>query len=245
MNPMENNRYHYFRVSYDPKDTGIRSGGAQAWVNEKRFPDPLTYQKIATFFSGNDNWSKNNYFPSFPVGLDYLELASKSGKLTDFMSFYPNLTYCPFLISNKAAEILSRFNIALHRLYPAKVYNKAGQFMSDYYLFCVPFIGHEAVDFPKSLFSATVLSTTEYVSCQSAKEYLAGYEYTTQYSPQKKIALLEVEKIMLKHDFDTSLDMFNLMLGGVFVSTELKLAIEKAGLKAVTFPKKRILEVGV
>lgn len=119
------------------------------------------------------------------------------------------------MISERVAEVFSKFNIQKYYTYPVTLYKKEKQLPDKYYLFCCPLLGFEVVDFANSVFYRTQgIHIRHYLQFNSLEEYKAH------------TGLARVEKLVLNSNFNSSLDLFKARIGGMYVSEALKDALE-------------------
>lgn len=207
--------------STDPKIKGVRSGLAQVHLDKC---NSITGQLDAFFFP-DDYWKRSNKIPDFGITGCSAALL-KGAKLTDFLDYAPNLLTCQFLISERVAEVFSKFNIGQHFLYPVEISGAGKIIKSKYYLFCCPLVGYECIDFSESIFykqQGIFPESKKYVSYDNAESFLERY-----------IVGIQAEKLVFNSNFDRTLDFFDLRIGEMYVSEALKDAIEILGFTGVS-----------
>lgn len=214
-------KYHLMRLASEPRDIGVRNGIYQARIVKSCFKDKDLYDKIEAFFMSYDSWSRHGQVPDFDVDLQCVKLL-KSAKVTSFLRYMHNMHDCPFLISREALQVFSKFNIQEHYLYRARVYASKDELL-DYQLFYCPTLGHDVIDYPKSVLYNPVEKTRVIVRSHS--------EYREQ--AERCSYLTRFEKIVLNERFDRQLDFFILWTTEMYVSERLCAAMTKRGLTGV------------
>ncbi len=212
-------KYFKISISFHPKTKGIRDGGCQVELNKKILTDPANYERIQDHFSYLRDFEEWNKAPEFDVALQGYVM-KKAAKATDFLHYSPNLACCQFMVNSKVIELFDQFNLPEHNYYPVEII-RGDEIIDDYKLLRIKYFGPEVIDFPKSIFFTghKISNTFKYHKINSYKEF--------QYNPE---GLPETEEIVLNENFDKTLDLFGVRLGGLIVSERLVEAIQKAKL---------------
>lgn len=212
-------KYYLLKTVSDPKIKGIKTGLSQVGLDEQ---NPVTL-KLQEFFFAIGYWEREKYIPDFEIK-NCTATLHKNAKLTDFLDFRPNLLTCPFMISDRLAEVLSKFKIQQYFTYPVTLYD-AGKLLSDkYYIFCCPLQQYDVIDFSRSVFYSQIgFRDKHYIYFESQKEF----------ESHENRGLMKIEKLVLNSKFDSSLDLFETRLGGMYISEGLKDAIEILGFTGV------------
>ena len=215
--------YYTMRLKSDPKVTGVREG-RQAVI-----PKIDSNRPFFEYFSRYDylTYIQTHQPPSVDLELHNVK-AYKPSKMTSFLSFSPFFSPdCYFLVNDEVKQCFDQFNVQKHRFYKANVIHLDKPY--TYWLFYMPSLGYEVIDFKKTVFysGGTIIENRKYHSADSIEKY-------------RKIQnvdriLLSVEKISFNEIFDQSLDLFQAKLGGLFVSERFKSAILEAGFSNVNF----------
>ncbi|WP_293902540.1 hypothetical protein [Sphingobacterium sp. UBA5670] len=209
--------YYQLSIVSDPEIKGVTTGLGQVELDKD---NPIT-EKLATFFSGIDYWTRNKYIPDFEIEGCTASLYKKA-KLTDFLDFSPFLFTCPFMLSERAVKVFLKFNIQKYYTYPVTLFDKGKPLQEKYELFCCPLLQYDIVDFEKSIFyKPKGLYEKTYLNVNDNEEY------------RKHSGNIRAEELVLNPNFDTSLDFFCGRIGGMYVSEGLKNAIENLGLTGV------------
>ncbi len=210
-------KYYLLRKVSDPEIKGVRTGLGQVELDEG---NPLT-AKLQKFFSGIGYWERGKTVPDFEIE-NCTAFLYKEAKLTDFLDFAPALMTCPFMLSERLAEVFRKFNIQQYYTYPVTLYNKGMQLPDKYYLFCCPLLGYDVINFSESIFyKGSDLIGKKYYHIDSMEEYKKGP------------ALMNAERLVLNSKFDSTLDFFQTRIGGMHISEGLKEAIEILGFTGV------------
>jgi hypothetical protein len=187
-------------VDLDAELTGASDGLAQAKLVRDSFTHKNRYDEYMNYFlSYKEGWFYNQTeFPSVDFNLEYVKL-KKQALLTDFVYFGPSF-YHRFLVSEKVQLILRKYKLPPYKFYESRLYaNK--KFTDEYKFFYCPSIGYDIVDFKESVFSkGNKKSGKEFVKVNSKDDFL------------EIKAPLNRERIILKSDFDPTLDFFNLLI---------------------------------
>jgi hypothetical protein len=228
--------YNLFRFPSDPAITGLKEGGRQVLIDEHRYQNVDTYEKIKRFFSYQDywqNWNVDKFFPNFDVEIHGGLITNAN--LTDFMGFHPSLLSCYFLIHDQVAELFSRFDFPQHQLYQAFIYKNEKVISSSYKLFCSPYAadGH-IIDFDKSLFVTGPLTRRVYHKINNWDDF------------KNFPGSLEVELLSMNKNFDQTVDFYCGRIGGVYFSQRITEAIEQKNFTGIRLldksaPQMRIL----
>lgn len=214
-------KYFELYTSPDPKVVGVQTGTGQVRFDRSSFDDPNLYDKVIDFFSMKNYHSSNDHTPAFDIRFSSMWL-EKKGKLTDFMDFSPYLIACYFLISNKAAEIFSKFQIAEHYLFPAIVVDTKGN-KYEYKVLYMPFRDYSVIDFHQSEFISgnPVLGTAKEHTFESEEEYVSFLKNNR--------GSLKAKKLKLNELFDKRTDVMSLKAAGLFGSEKLVNELKRSG----------------
>jgi hypothetical protein len=210
----------YFEVTFDsdPKVTGLKKGGAQVEIDEKG----EEFFKIKAFFMTLKYWERKDFIPDFNVKIESAILL-KGAKLTDFLHFTPRMIGCPFMVDEEVNELFEQFSLPEHYYWPVTI----DKIHSSYSLFYLPFLGFEYVDFENCLFYTgyELLNNVKFYRINSLEEF----------QNFNRGEILRVKELAFNDRFNKGWDMFNSRLGGLFVSEQLKLAIENSNLLGLNF----------
>lgn len=213
-------KYYLLRIVSDPEIKGVKNGLGQVELDKG---NPVT-AKLQDFFSGLHYWERGKTIPDFEIQNCTASLY-KGAKLTDFLDFAPNLMTCPFMISERLAQVFSKFNIQQYFTYPVTLYDKGKVLSEKYYLFCCPLLGYNVINFQESIFYT---SRSEFDKERKYIRYNGEEEFMTNY-----IVGFKMEKLVLNSNFNSSLDFFKTRIGEMYVSEGLKDAIQMLGLTGV------------
>lgn len=225
------NRYYRINITWDPSISGV--DGAQVVIFPEGFEDKGMHEKICDFFNGeiSDKDSRFKYFltankkPDFNVVFQCMQV-KENANLTNVLSYEPLLSDCEFLIDEDVKEFLENFNISEHYLYEAKVCYMDMVFR--YWMFHIPYLDYDVIDFNGSIFYSGPRTCKEYVQVNSLEEY-------KNFRSQRR-SNLTPEKLSLNEKFDKTLDFFSLRVGSaVFVSERLRDEFLMRGLTGVEF----------
>jgi len=230
-------KYFELYTSPDPKVVGVQTGTGQVRFDRSSFDDPNFYDKVMDFFSMKNYHSSNDHTPSFDIRFSSMWL-EKKGKLTDFMDFSPYLIACKFLISNKVAEIFSKFQLAEHYLFPATVVDTKGN-KYEYKVVYMPFLDYSIIDFHQSEFISgnPVLRTVKEHTFESEEEFVDF---------MKKNTSLRAKKLKLNEMFNKGTDIMSLKGEGIYGSEELVDELKKNGCTGLEYkspPSCTLIEV--
>jgi hypothetical protein len=179
------------------------------------------------YFLSDDSdvfWRHIGTIPSFEINLEYVRL-EKEAKLTDFLSYYPNLHHGGgFLLSEKALEILTSHRLPPYEIYNAQVYSYLGEKISSKYklLYCPP-LAYDFINFEKTrFFEGSRILGKKIFSIRSGAEF----------EKLKENKLFQSEKIFLNASFDDKLDYFltKVSMSNIFISERLKESLITAGM---------------
>ncbi|QYF94849.1 hypothetical protein KY495_06600 [Massilia sp. PAMC28688] len=216
--------YFVMRRVSDPDVIGFKNGVTQAEIDRSGFQDKDEYEKITRLLGSEEFWSCRKQIPGMEFDLQCVRLLPKA-KLTDFLHFGPALMFCPFLVSERALEVLVKFVHYGVRLWPAQVIDRKSSY--SYRLPFIESIPDEMIDFAKSTFSLGGLigpkTVYTFSDAEEKKQFVNSHR------------LLQYEEIYLNNSFPDIVDFFTLSNAAMIVSERLKLAIEKANLTGVQF----------
>lgn len=216
--------YYSLDTDSDPKVIGVRNGAYQVELDTKRYEKDV-FAKLSAFFIGGRQLATNKIYPDLDYKFYFKKL--KSAKETSFMCFTPYLNNCHFLIDNNALELLKKFNIQKYKAYEALVYDtKTEIFNNNYRLFYSVIQDWNLVDFENTVFITGGFGS------------IPKHEYKFKDENEYKNfrgGITSVKSLTLTREFDTSLDLFYVRVGGLLVSEKLKLELEKNNLTGITF----------
>lgn len=189
------------RLSSDQKITGMRASSEQlkivnGEVDGKCGVDPV----LARFSLANFKENKDGK-PAVSV----IAKAYATAKLTDFINFEPQLWGCPLIVSRAGRQALESFTLPSHEFYPVIVNKKEVPYNKEFFLFNIPWLGDEYIDFSESVFStgSELMGDFETVRLASSSEYQPMYSGKP----------LHIKEIRLSNLFDPGLDVFYLNAG--------------------------------
>ena len=137
---------------------------------------------------------------------------------------------CPFLVSQRAREVLSGHRLPPHYFFDVLLGNHRGA--ATHYLLHCPYLSHEAIDFAASRFRVNMglpaAPKWEYPDINSFPAYDAFRSHTRKRA--------EFDSMVMSERFDAQLDFFHCRIGPMYVSERLKKAIEAADLTGLFFP---------
>ena len=213
-------KYYNLSASWDPKTTGLKNAGSQAETLRDGFSDKSNFDTYYQYFHGSGlelGFERSKTLPPFPINLEYVKMEEKA-ILNDFLTFRPYLMSGKFLVSDKVVRILSTFKLTEHRFYPV-IIDYHGKMVTDYKLFYIPPLDFSFIDYSKSLF---------YTGSDLLKnKQLLQFENYDAYKNFTVKNLTETEIIVLKREFDKTLDYFGVRLTAKpFISEYLKETFE-------------------
>lgn len=214
--------YYNIRLDWDPKVIGVKNGVYQLELDKKVY-DKTVYAQIESFFIGGE-LPTNQIYPNLDYKFNFKKL--KSAKETNLMSFTPYLKNCHFLIDNNTLELLNLFNIQRYKAYEALIYDSPIENLNNnYWLFYSVLQDWNVIDFEKSLFISGGFGNNPKIE----------HKFNDENEMKKFNGVAKVKKLALSKSFDTSLDFFHTRLGGLFVSENLKFAIEENRVTGIRF----------
>src|SRR5690349_1265589 len=165
-------KYYLIRRESDPAVVGVRNGGAQVEIDLSGFQNENDFNRILDFFDYSEFFKKKSYAPTHEFVIECARLL-RNAKVTDFVSFKPNLMACPFMISHRVKSIFDEFHLPEHYYFPVSVYKGDVLVTSQYYLMYCPFQDYHIVDFERSTFYLrSVTKGKEYVQISSQQHFL-------------------------------------------------------------------------
>lgn len=114
-----------------------------------------------------------------------------------------------FMLSERLAEVFSKFNIQEYYTYPVTLFNKGKQLPDKYYLFCCPLLGYNVINFSESVFYT---SRSLFDKERKLIHYKNEEEFMTSY-----VVGYEMEKLVLNSNFDSSLDFFKTRISDIYI----------------------------
>lgn len=215
-----NNKSMHYQIShnYDPKVIGVKTGLAQIEIKKDSFNNVNDFEKLFDFFHFQKYLDRENKIPNFPILISRAHLL-KSAKITDFMTFSPNLLGIDFIISEKVYEIIKKLNMPESYYYPIIIYDKETRIEETCYLFYSPFLNLDLIDFKKSKLYTGFKTTKKYLSIDSPEEY-----------KKSSNPLIDFDMIFLKDKDLEKSDYINLQSGGQYVSERFRKIILETNL---------------
>lgn len=232
--------FYLLRTDSDPKILGVKNGGKQASIKRSGYTEPQKYDELIRVIGTNYYWENKHEFLDFDFDIQCVEMLPQAN-MTNFLHFGPYLRDCPFLISQKLFEVISKKNICSHRFFPATVIDTDSEY--KFMMLLIQDLEHQVVDFSKSTYRSPFdVAENNFFSFHSNEE---KERFAIQNSG------LIGDSIYLNHFFDKSLDLFSLQDVGLVVSRNLKTELEMLGLVSgvkflpafgdVAWPKIKIL----
>lgn len=214
--------YYNIDLAWEPKIIGVKNGIYQVELDKKAY-DKKAYAVLDSLFISKEFTAKQEY-PQVDFKFYFKKL--KSAKKTSFMSFTPNLKHGHFLVHKNTLELFKRFNVQKYNDYEAVIYDSPTENLdSDYRLFYCVLQDWNVIDFEKSLFISGGFGNNPKIE----------HKFKDENDMRKFNGIAKVKKLALSKSFDTSLDFFHTRLGGLFVSEELKLELERNNVTGIKF----------
>ena len=221
-------KYYLVRQPSDPQIIGLKDGGSQAEINRGGFKNKSNYDNFMLKFFDNTEqkyWEVlEQGLPNLNINLECVKLRN-GAKVTDFLSYYPNLYFGgKFLLSKKAVNIISQFNLPQFKLYPAQLI--ANQNTYEYKLLYTPVIKNN-INFQKTIF---------YTGNKLTGKRRFKLNSTEEFKKKKDSDIFRTEKVVFDYSFDENLDYFIplVTIPHIFISERLKLAIEENNLTGIS-----------
>lgn len=220
-------KYYTARRSSDPSIVGIKNGASQAQIYRDGFGDKGMYDRYIDYFFTDDQdlfWERIGQFPDFEIDIEHLKL-EKGARLTDFLSYYPEIRGGGnFIISERAVEILKKFNLPNYKLYSVTIFsNDTSEIIKNYKLLhCLP-LPYDVIDFSK---------TTFFKGNRIRGKSLFNLSSYHVFEERKNEDVFQIENLFLNENFDRKLDYFisRVSIPDVFISERLRDAIRIEGL---------------
>lgn len=216
--------FYKLRQPSEAKIIGVRDGLSQAEFLREGFINKSHYDEIMqhTSLKNQSNFGK---FPPFEINLEYVKMR-KNAKLTDFITYHPDIPFADYIVSERVVRILSTFKLPEYKLYPVIIDNQ-GELIDNYkLLFIIPLEEIEVCDVVKSVFF-----TSFFYDDKNALKFNSEREYLDYI----KNDFLKTKKMVMKDNFDKNLDYFNIRGSGLFASSDLKETFEIAGVTGIKF----------
>ncbi len=214
--------YYNIRTAWEPSIIGVKNGIYQVELDKKAY-DSQTYTALESLFIHNV-FSANQFNPEIDFKFYFKKL--KSAKKTSIMSFTPNLKHCHFLVKDKIMELFGGFNIQEHKALEAVVYDSPTENVDESYrmLFLV-LQDWDIIDFENTVFTTGGFGKNPKIELRFKNEAdLNVYNGITN-----------VKTLSLANKFDKTLDLFLTRLGGMFVSENLRKALESANVTGLKY----------
>lgn len=213
-------KYYHLKLSSEPNKIGFIGGKTPVIL----FEDGNKDKDFLESWSKNVILNDNDSFNYIREKLLHAHCALEKGALlNDIMYFRPYLPSCPFIVSEKAHGIFTRYKLPTHCFFEIFI---QGEFVIKYYLMYIQTFDYESIDFTKSLCYQGLRVAKDkrvYHSVESKKEYLD--------LPSK---LNQWEIIALNESFDRTLDLFDLRITSTpFISEPLAEELEKSNCTAL------------
>lgn len=223
--------YFQIRRSSDPKVIGMKDGSSQAKIDRAGFQSKEKYDEFYNYFFNrkiNPFWEIFGRIPAFEVDLECVRL-NKRAKLTDFLSYYPEIFGGNYLINIKIIEILNCFNLPNIKLFDVKLFDD-DRIRTDYKLLFVEVLDYDVIDFKKTIF---------FKGSSIAGKSFFEINDKNEFEKLKDVSSFQVEKLVLTNKFITGLDFFLTKITDpqIFVSERLKKAFEDANVTGVKIVK--------
>jgi hypothetical protein len=223
--------YFQIRRSSDPKVIGMKDGSSQAKIDRAGFQSKEKYDEFYNYFFNrkiNPFWEIFGRIPAFEVDLECVRL-NKRAKLTDFLSYYPEIFGGNYLINIKIIEILNCFNLPNIKLFDVKLFDD-DRIRTDYKLLFVEVLDYDVIDFKKTIF---------FKGSSIAGKSFFEINDKNEFEKLKDVSSFQVEKLVLTNKFITGLDFFLSKITDpqIFVSERLKKAFEDANVTGVKIVK--------
>ncbi len=225
------NNYFQIRRSSDPKVIGMKDGSSQAKIDRAGFQSKEKYDEFYNYFFNrkiNPFWEIFGRIPAFEVDLECVRL-NKRAKLTDFLSYYPEIFGGNYLINIRIIEILNFFNLPNIKLFDVKLFDD-DRIRTDYKLLFVEVLDYDVIDFKKTIF---------FKGSSIAGKSFFEINDKNEFEKLKDVSSFQVEKLVLTNKFITGLDFFLTKITDpqIFVSERLKKAFEDANVTGVKIVK--------
>ena len=207
-------KYHKVSTAWDPKIIGVNNGVYQGELIPKKFQKQEDYNALADFFDYSSYWTRDDHRPTKAFNFEYVKLLKKA-RLTDIISFSPNLIGIDFLISSKASRLLDGLNLPNSYFFDASIYTfDNASIEGKYFALYTTYLGFHCIDFSRTTFCSgnEILGKTYH--------HFKNYQDWKDYWDRPKHELIQAEKIGLKSEFANA-DFIKTRLGGPFVSERL------------------------
>ncbi len=194
------NNYFQIRRSSDPKVIGMKDGSSQAKIDRAGFQSKEKYDEFYNYFFNrkiNPFWEIFGRIPAFEVDLECVRL-NKRAKLTDFLSYYPEIFGGNYLINIRIIEILNFFNLPNIKLFDVKLFDD-DRIRTDYKLLFVEVLDYDVIDFKKTIF---------FKGSSIAGKSFFEINDKNEFEKLKDVSSFQVEKLVLTNKFITGLDFF-------------------------------------
>lgn len=228
---MSTKYYSLINVS-SPKIIGVNNGVMQIEICDSVFLSNY-YKALAVYFEDKDS---RHIFASHKEYISSVNIV-KNAKMTDFLTFGPNLYCHNFIVSSKVMRVLKAHNVKLESVTPIKLESNKKN-LNDYCLISMYPFDLDIIDFEKSVLYDKSLLFPE----RKRMHITSEAEY---WNFQETYGWFGVDKIVLNKSFDQSIDMFFTRTTGFFVSQRLKDAFDRENVTGINISDKRrpVLEV--
>lgn len=216
-------KYFSILTHSDPKIIGVNNGVMQVEICDNNFLKPMRPLK----FNGVEIDMSDEVKRLKITCVKKL----KKAIMTDFLSFGPNLAWCPFLVTKRTADILSRFNTTPIHLFPVETENSSE--LNNYSLALIHPLSMDVINFEESTFFTGGMffpANRQYHRFSNKEEYLEHFNMN----------ITSTEQLVLNNSFDRSLDLFYVMGFAMYISERLKLVLEGNNITGVSISDWRL-----
>jgi hypothetical protein len=214
--------YYNIRLDWDPKVIGVKNGVYQVELDEKAY-DKKTLKELKSMFIGGD-LTANQLNSKIDFKFYFKKL--KSAKKTSVMSFTPYLNHCHFLANEDTYTLFERYSLQRHINFETVIYDSPNESLDNSYrLFCSVLQDWNVIDFDKTIFTSGGFGNNPKVE----------HAFADENDMRKFNGIIKVKTLALAKSFDSTLDFFHTRLGGLFVSEELKLELERNNVTGIKF----------
>ena len=183
-----------------------------------------------------------NYFNGKPIDplIPPVYILAPSAKKTDWLSVAFHVPYL-CLISNRLLTFFKHFRLPPHQIFTAKISWKK-ELIEDYSLVFFYTIDDRYLDYQKSTFCIARFShKLQEVEINSYEELLKERE---KYPSKQVIEEVRVEKMVIQQDIPFDIIRMQFSAIGLYISENLKTAIEKEGFTGMDFIPLEKLRIG-
>lgn len=218
-------KYYDLIGSSEPKIIGVRNGVHQGEIKWKKFKNKNSEKEIINYFIQRMTKSLDR-IEDISFEIEYVE-AYKMAKMTDFFKFTPALYGISFFVSEKARNLLSKYNLPVHAYLPVNIYQN--EKLYKYWALYIPqFYNHEYLVFNKCVFDKGYVFNEDFVTFETYEEY-------------NKVGYLRTEKVVFSDKINKELDLFRSLFVAkdYIISNRLRQSIEDAGITGLSISDKR------